>query len=102
MCIFAPICSVEANVAAWNMMMRPSSYECHDTSRNLTCYVEKPLQRFAPETMMPVPTTAPTMKHEEKYEAPRDVDGRIKWKWGFCMTEYKMTWIRTYHKDDQY
>ena len=72
MFILAPICSVEANVGDWKMMKRPATYDCRDTSGNLTCYVERPQQRYAPETMMPIPTTAPVYNNDYRLEPLAD------------------------------
>ena len=96
MFLFAPICSVQADVSDWKMILRPVSYECHDTSRNLTCYVERPQQRYAPDTMMPIPTTAPVNRNEYRLQPPDCPDGTHKYKWGYCINTYRMTWIRTY------
>ena len=96
MFILAPICSVEANVGDWKVMKRPADYDCRDTSRNLTCYVERPQQRFAPESMMPIPTTAPIYNNSYKLEAPADPSGVDKWKWDWCINTHKMTYVRTY------
>ena len=96
MLILAPICSVQANVGDWKMMKRPATADCHDTSRNLTCFVERPQQRYAPESMMPIPTTAPVMKNDYRLEPPPDASGEYRWKWDYCINTFQMTWVRTY------